>query len=280
MSLYARHGDTVGEGCTIPISSDTINADAHYNVSTCSIFQDIIRMHSLAKRILAPKSAAPLFLPRYGGAIFDFFLNCSYKTYDVEYTIINGTTQFDFSFKPTPNGSVVEEWHGRQQYVSLNGDPSGGLVENQFTTAKLPTPHDFARAWANLYSVRVLSITVAYTDPRLNIQGQVRSQLLVTRVVPWTLGFLLAANFTFVLLGMVVGAIARAVLTKGVLEVSETMDLNRLITERYGGAEMGGGSDYQRASTAQMTFQRDPDNRFRVGVIKAKFEGLYFAARD
>jgi hypothetical protein len=108
----------------------------------------------------------------------------------------------------------------------------------------------------------------------------VRSQLLVTRVVPWTLGFLLAANFTYVLLGMVVGAIARAVLTKEVLEVSEMMDLNRLITERYGGVEMSGGNDYQRASTAQMTSQRDPDSGFRVGVIKAKLESLYFAARD
>jgi hypothetical protein len=175
---------------------------------------------------------------------------------------------------------VAEEWHGRQQCVSLNDDPSGGLVENQFTAAKQPTPHDFARTWANLYSVRVLSVIGAYTNPRLNIQEQVRSQLPVTRVVPWTLGFLLAANFTYVLLGMVVGAIARAVLTKGVLEVSETMDLNRLITERYGGAEISGGSDYQRASTAQTTLQRDSDSGFRVGVIKAKFESLYFAARD
>jgi hypothetical protein len=109
LSLYARHSDTAEEGCTIPISSDTINTDAHYNVSTCSIFQDLIHMHSLAKRTLAAKSAAPLFLPTYGGAIFDFFLNCSYTTYDVEYTIINGTTQSDFSFKPTLNGSVAEE---------------------------------------------------------------------------------------------------------------------------------------------------------------------------
>jgi hypothetical protein len=227
---------------------------------------------------LAAKSPVPLFLPTYGGAIFDFFLNCSYTTYDVEYIIVNGTTQSDFSFKPTPNGSVAEEWHGRQQYVSLNGDPSNGLVENQFTAAKQPTPADFARTWANLYSVRVLSVIGAYTNPKLNIQEQVRSQLLVTRVVPWTLGFLLAANFTYVLLGMVVGAIARAVLTKEVLEVSEMMDLNKLITERYGGVEMSGGNDYQRASTAQMTSQRDPDSGFRVGVIKAKFESLYFAA--
>jgi hypothetical protein len=91
---------------------------------------------------------------------------------------------------------VAEEWHGRQQYVSWTGDPSGGLVQNQYIAAKELTPDDFARTWANLYSVRVLSVIGAYSDPGLNIQEQGRSQLLVTRVEPWTLGFLLAASFT------------------------------------------------------------------------------------
>jgi hypothetical protein len=157
---------------------------------------------------LGANSAAPLFQPTYDGEIFDFFLNCSYTTYDVEYSMINGTTQPDFSFAPTPNGSVAEEWHGRQEYVSLTGDPSGGLVQNNFIAAKQPTPDDFARAWANLYSIRVLSVIGAYTDPRPNIQEQVRDQLVVTRIVPWTLGFLLSVNFTYAVLGMVVGALA------------------------------------------------------------------------
>jgi hypothetical protein len=65
---------------------------------------------------------------------------------------------------------------------------------------------------------------------------------------------------------------------EGGTQVSEMMDLNKLITERYGGVEMSGGNDYQRASTAQMTSQRVLDSGFRVGVIKAKFESLYFAA--
>jgi hypothetical protein len=238
----------------------------------------ITRPDMVVNSTLAANSSAPLFPPTYYGNIFDFILNCSYTTYDVKYTVINGTTQSDFSFTPTPNGSVAEEWHGVQQYVSENGDPSSGLVENQYIAAKQLTPHDFARTWANLYSVRVLSVIGAYTNPRLNIQEQVRSQLLVTRVVPWTLAFLLTANFTYVLLSMVVGAIAGAVSTKEVLEVSGKMDLNRLITEMYGGVEMSGGNDCERASTAQMISQRHPDSGFRVGVIGAKFESLYFAA--
>ena len=180
---------------------------------------------------LATQSASHLFLPTYDDTVFDFFLNCSYTTYDVEYTIVNGTTHPDFTFTPTPNGSVSEEWHGRQQYVSLNGDPSGGLAESNFMAAKQKTPEDFARTWANLYSTRVLAVIGAYTNPRLNIQEQVRDQLLVTRIVPWTLVFLLVTNFTYALLGVGVGATAGAVSTREVLEVSANMDLNKQITE-------------------------------------------------
>jgi hypothetical protein len=224
------------------------------------------------------KSATPLFPPSHDGYFLNFFLNCSYTTYDVEYTVINGTTQSNFSFASTPNGSVAEEWHGRRQVVFPNGDPSHGLIESHDVAEKRPTPHDFARTWANLYSVRVLSVIGAYTDPRLNIQEEVRSQLLVTRVVPWTLGFLLAANFTYLLLCMVVGAIARAASTKEVLELSEKMDLNWQITERYGGLEMSGGKDRERASTAQTISRQDPESGLRVGVIGGKLETLYFAA--
>jgi hypothetical protein len=103
---------------------------------------------------LAAKSSIKMFLPTWDGYVYDFFLNCSYTTYDIEYTLVNGTTQPDFTFTPTPNGSVSEEWHGRQQYVSLNGDPSDGLAESNLITAKQKTPEDFARTWANLYSVR------------------------------------------------------------------------------------------------------------------------------
>ena len=227
---------------------------------------------------LGANSAAPLFQPTYDGEIFDFFLNCSYTTYDVEYSMINGTTQPDFSFAPTPNGSVAEEWHGRQEYVSLTGDPSGGLVQNNFIAAKQPTPDDFARAWANLYSIRVLSVIGAYTDPRLNIQEQVRDQLVVTRIVPWTLGFLLSVNFTYAVLGMVVGALAWAVSTKEVLALSKKMDLNKQITERYGGEEISRGKDRERASMAEMIPKRHPHSGLRVGVFEEKFESLLLAA--
>jgi hypothetical protein len=227
---------------------------------------------------LAAESSSQLFLPTYDGYVFDFFLNCSYTTYDVEYTIIKGTTQPDFTFIPTLNGSVSEEWHGRQQYVSLNGDPSDGLTNSNLIAAKQKTPDDFARTWANLYSVRVLAVIGAYTNPRLNIQEQMRDQILVTRIVPWTLGFLLAANFTYVLLGLVVSAISWAVATKEVLQVSENMDLNKQITERYGGVEMSRfGNESEQTSVAGVLKGNDADSGLRVGIIGSKFESIYYA---
>jgi hypothetical protein len=227
---------------------------------------------------LASQSASHLFLPTYSGAIFDFFLNCSYTTYDIEYTIVNGTTQPDFTFTPTPNGSVAEEWHGLQQYVSMNGDPTDGLVDSNFVAAKQKTPQDFARTWANLYSVRILAVIGAYTNPRSNIQEQAREPLLVTRITPWTLAFLLGANFTYALLGVVVGATAGAAAsTRGVLEVSDNMDLNKQIVERYGGVEMGGGFRQDRRDRLSTSDATPLDSGLRVGVIGNRFETLSFA---
>jgi hypothetical protein len=243
-----------------------------------SVAGRITRDNIATDSTLAAESASHLFLPTYDAAIFDFFLNCSYTTYDVEYTIVNRTTQPDFTFTPTLNGSVAEEWHGRQQYVSLNGDPSDGLAESNLIAAKQKTPEDFARTWANLYSVRVLAVIGAYTNPRLNFQEQVRDQLLVTRIVPWTLYFLLVANFTYALIGVVVGATAWAVSTREVLKLSDSMDLNKQIAEKYGGVEMGGfGEDRKMTSIAKVTLEGAADSGLRVGVIGNKFESLYFA---
>ena len=228
---------------------------------------------------LATQSSSDLFVPTDNDGVFDFFLNCSYTTYDVEYTMFNGTTQPDFTFTPTPNGSVAEEWHGIQQYVSLDGDPSNGLAQSSILAAQQKTPEDYARAWANLYSVRVLAAIGAYTNPRANIQEQNRDQLLVTSIVPWTLGFLLAANFIYALLGLVVSAIAWAVSTTEVLEVSEKMDLNKQIAGRYGGLEMGRfGKDTDRVTSTEVVSEEASDSGIRVGVIGDKFEALYLAA--
>ena len=54
----------------------------------------------------------------------------------------------------------------------------------------------------------------------------------------WTVGFLLAANFAYALLGMVVGAIALTVSARELLELSKKMDLNNQIAGRYGDVAM------------------------------------------
>jgi hypothetical protein len=231
-----------------------------------------------ADSTIASKSASDLLLPTYYGDILEFFLNCSYTTYDIEYTMFNGSALPSLTFTPTPNGSVAEEWYGRQQYVSFNGDPSNGLTQSANTAAKQATPEDFARTWANLYSTRVLAVIGAYTDPRGNLDEQVRNKLLVTRIVPWTLCFLLLANLAYALLGLMTGVIAWAVSTKEVLRVAENMDLNKQVAEKYGGAEMGEfGRDGHGVYVAKAMAEDRADSRLRVGVVGNNFESLYYA---
>jgi hypothetical protein len=129
-----------------------------------------------------------------------------------------------------------------------------------------------------LYSTRVLAVIGAYTDPRGNLDEQVRNKLLVTRIVPWTLCFLLLANLAYALLGLMTGVIAWAVSTKEVLRVAENMDLNKQVAEKYGGAEMGEfGRDGHGVYVAKAMAEDRADSRLRVGVVGNNFESLYYA---
>lgn len=227
---------------------------------------------------LTAESSSYAFLPTYGDEVYDFFLNCSYTTFDVGYTVVNRTTLPDFLFTPTPNGSVAEMWHGRQQFTSIDGDASKGLGASNTIAAKQKTPEDFAKEWANRYSTKVLSVIGAYTDPRLNLEEQVHRQKIVTRIEPWALGFLFAANSSYVLLALIVSAIAWSVSTAEVLRIADDMDLNKLIEENFVGQEMNDlGNDRGSSSATEIRGNPPVQGGLRVGVGRNRFESVYYA---
>jgi hypothetical protein len=139
-------------------------------------------------------------------AYTDFALLCPFTAYDVNYTWVNGQIQ-DLSFFPSPNGSVLEMYHGTQSYITVNrGDH--WLQDFLSQAAMQNTSQQLAYEWASLYSTKVLSTIGAYTTPRKNLQEQQRTPLLVAKVPKAALGALISCSLAYTILGLGLGIAA------------------------------------------------------------------------
>jgi hypothetical protein len=136
----------------------------------------------------------------------DFTLNCSYTTYDVNYTWASGAI-YNTTITPSPNGTLAEMYHGVQNYASVDGG-NPVLLDNLRRAGHQNTSDAVAREWANLYSVSVLSTIGAYTTSRTNLQEQTKTSMLVTQVPTLPLGLLLAFGLAYVVLGVWLGIVA------------------------------------------------------------------------
>ena len=203
-------------GLSIPYNTEGLNLSTGSfaaNVSTLPDF-DLINpvFVAVAGRISTQDMSATSSLSTdanmfaNGFSWIDFTLNCSYTTYDVNYTWANSAIH-NTTIIPSPNGTLAEMYHGAQSYASVGGgDPV--LQNNLRRAAHESDSQAFAREWANLYSVDVLSTIGAYTTPRTNLQEQTRTSMLVTQVPKLPLALLLAFSLAYVVLGIWLGVVA------------------------------------------------------------------------
>ena len=141
-----------------------------------------------------------------GFSWIDVTLNCSYTTYEVNYTWANGAIH-NATISPSLNGTLAEMYHGAQSFASVDGgDPV--LQDNLRRAAHQNSSEAFASQWANLYSVDVLSTIGAYSTPRTNIQEQTRTSMLVTQVPIVPLALLFAFSLAYIPLGIWLGIVA------------------------------------------------------------------------
>jgi hypothetical protein len=136
----------------------------------------------------------------------DFALRCPFTAYDVNYTWANGEIQ-DLSFLPSPNGSMLEIYHGIQFYITVSGGDYR-LQDFLVQAAMQNTSEELAYEWASLYSTEVLSTIGAYTTPRTDLQEQQRTQLLVAKVPKAALGALITCSLAYTMLGIGLGIAA------------------------------------------------------------------------
>jgi hypothetical protein len=160
-------------------------------------------------------------------AWIDVTLNCSYATFDVNYTWAKGAIH-NTSSSPSPNGTLAEMYHGRLHFASVDGgDPD--LQANLRRAAHQNTSEAFAREWANLYSAEVLSTIGAYTTPRTNFQEQIRTSMIVTQVPKLPLCLLLAFSLSYIVLGVFLGFAAHRSSSAEVLALASGLSLAAII---------------------------------------------------
>jgi hypothetical protein len=161
----------------------------------------------------------------------DVTLNCSYTTFDVNYTWAKGAIHNTSSTR-SPNGTLAEMYHGLLSFASVDGgDPD--LQANLRRAAHQNTSEAFAREWANLYSAEVLSTIGAYTTPRTNFQEQTRTSMIVTQVPKLPLALLLAFSLSYIVLGVFVGFAAHRSSSAEVWALASELSLAAIVAAAF-----------------------------------------------
>lgn len=125
-------------------------------------------------------------------------LNCTFTTYDVEYSLINRSVQH-ITFQPTNNGTVAEIFHATANFFSIN-------YMSAFKIASLQkSANDLAKAFGNQHSQIALSVIGSVTTPFPNIDEMRAEDRIIARVSQPAIWSLVVANLLFVCLALVLG---------------------------------------------------------------------------
>jgi hypothetical protein len=192
----------------------------------------------------------------------DFVLNCAYETYEVSYTWSNNTV-LSTLFTPTPNGSLAEIFHGYLFPLTITGS------DNDYQTflaeaALEPTTVALAHTWANLFSVKVLTVIGGFTSGRANVEEQNRIPLLVAKVPKVALAVLVASCLAYTALGTWLFYVAfSAGATTDIRDLVERLSLPGIAIYAFGGDTLTSKSKADKVFDE--TAIRDETNR--VGVF-------------
>ena len=133
----------------------------------------------------------------------------------------------------SPNGTLLEIFHGSQFYVSVSGD-GFDLQDYLLQAAIQPSSTAFAKVWANLYSTKILSTIGGFSSPRTTIAEQIRTPLLVSKVPVSALAALLACALSYTLLGVVLGFAACRASSPEVRDIAGKLSLPGLAYAAFG----------------------------------------------
>jgi hypothetical protein len=162
----------------------------------------------------------------------EFVLRCSLTTYEAEYSWVNGSIE-DVSLSTSPNGTLLEIFHGSQFYFQVTGGDHD-LQDYLQQAALQNTSNAFAAAFANLYSTKILSTIGAYATGQTASQEQTRTRLLVAKVQVSALGALVGCSLAYTVLGIGLAIGAYRASSTDVRDIAAQLSLPGLTAAAFG----------------------------------------------
>jgi hypothetical protein len=138
--------------------------------------------------------------PTHGGT--SWLLNCSTTAYQITYDFINGTLQHVTAERA--NGSVGTLFNIGAYY----GFGKVALETAAYSANQYQDPPEMADAWARAYSRTAAALGSGIIAPRANLEEQIRSTKLVSRVPKAPLYTLVGLNTLYALLGVALACLA------------------------------------------------------------------------
>jgi hypothetical protein len=176
----------------------------------------------------------------------EFVLRCSLTTYEVEYSWVNGSIE-DVSLSTSPNGTLLEIFHGSQPYIQVTGGDHD-LQDFLQQAALQNTSNTFAIAFANLYSIKILSTIGAYAAGQTALQEQTRTRLLVAKVQLSALGALVGCSLAYTVLGIGLTISAYRASSTDVRNIAAQLSLPGLTAAAFGEKKVY-ASEYGKAGS-------------------------------
>jgi len=203
----------------------------------------------------------------HGGIAFVLF--CTTTLYDVEYDTVNGTvTRF---VATASNDSVANAWQGPISLVSgAPGTPS--LQQAAGLAVFSNTAQELADKIALAYSQVALAVGAQAVRRSPALAVQERQSFLVSRIPAAPLFTLVIANLLFVILGIVLAAIAIHTSGGEVREVQARLSIVGLVADRF---------EAQRGRTGVEDMdayfeEKDGNGSIRVAIDNGSGEGYRY----
>lgn len=165
--------------------------------------------------------------------LVDFIMSCSVTSYDVTLTWFKSAIQ-NVTATPSPNGTLLEVFHGRQIYFTVSGG-AFDLQQNLVLAAIAGNDTaSFLNKWQDLFSVKVLGTIGGYLTGRTNLEEQNRESLLVAKVPKSALGALIGCALLYSILGVVMFVAVFRTSSEDVHAISEQLSLAGLTNMAFG----------------------------------------------
>jgi hypothetical protein len=127
-------------------------------------------------------------------------MRCKITSFDIEYSRVRGIIR-DVVSRPTPNGSVLEIYHGVRTYDPTS-DSGSDLLEILSQASLQESTENFAIKWGKLFLTQVLGVIGSTLTPRISLQQQTREIVLVAMVPLWSPVIITLCCLTYVVLGV------------------------------------------------------------------------------